>query len=194
MLCKMVLSQDEKVFLIEVYFATKSLKKSREIFAAKFNKTQPSKTSITHLMQHFQIHGSVPRAPYERAKPVLTPVKLVEIREVSTATPCSLLRRVSQQTNVSYGKTRRAAQQLKLKPYKIRVVHELQPGDPKKHKNYCWFLNYWKPISKLDLPFFSDEAWFCLTGYLNSQNNRHWSTVNPHYHMEAPLHTEKLGV
>ncbi len=35
--------------------------------------------------------------------------------------------------------------------------------------------------------FFSDESWFCLTDYVNSQNNRYWSTVNPHYHMEPPF-------
>ncbi len=95
LLCKIVLSQDEKVFLIEVYFATKSLKKSREMFAAKFNKAQSSKTSITHLVQRFWNHGSVARAPYERAKTVLTLAKLAEIGEVFVATPRLLLRRVS---------------------------------------------------------------------------------------------------
>ncbi len=158
------------------------------MFAAKFNKAQPSKTSITHLVQRFRTHGSVAWTPYEHAKPVLTPVKLAEIGEVFAATPRSSLRRVSQQTNVSYGTTRRATQQLKLKPYKIKVVHELQPGHPDKRKKYCrWFLNYSKQILKLDVTFFSDEAWFCLTDYVNSQNNRYWSTVNPHYHMEAPF-------
>ncbi len=107
-------------------------------------------TSITHLVQSFRTHGSVAQAPYERAKPVLTPAKLAEIGEVFAATPRSSLRRVSQQTNVSYETTRRATQ-LKLKPYKIRVVHELQPGDPEKCKNYCRFLNYSRPISKLDI-------------------------------------------
>ncbi len=141
-----------------------------------------------HSRIRFRTHGSVARALYEPAKPVLTPARLAEIEEVFAATSRSSLRRVSQQINVSYGTIRRATQQLKLKPYKIRVVHELQPGDPEKRQNYCcWFLNYSKPISKLDVIFFSDETWFCLTGYVNSQNNRYWSTVNPHYHMEAPF-------
>ncbi len=100
------------------------------------------------------MHGSVACSPYERAKPVLTPAKLEEIEEVFAATPHSSLRRVSQQTNVSYGTTLRATQQLKLKPYKTRVVSKLQQGDPKKCKNYCrCFLNYLKPILKLDVTF-----------------------------------------
>ncbi len=99
MLCKMVLLQDEKLFLIEVYFATKSLKNSREMFATKFNKAQLSKTSITHLVQRFWMHGSVAWAPYERGKPVLTLAKLVKIGEVFAATPLSSLRQCSH----SYG-------------------------------------------------------------------------------------------
>ncbi len=102
MLFKMILSRDEKEILIEVYFAMKSLKKSRVMFAAKFNKAQPSKTSITHLMQRFWTHGSIARALYERVKPVLTLAKLAETGEVFAATPRLSLRRVSQQTNVTY--------------------------------------------------------------------------------------------
>ena len=41
--------------------------------------------------------------------------------------------------------------------------------------------------------FFSDEAWFQLDGYVNSQNYRFWSSSNPHEYIEAPLHSAKTG-
>lgn len=41
---------------------------------------------------------------------------------------------------------------------------------------------------------FTDEAWFYLTGYINSQNTRTWATENPHEILESPLHPEKIGV
>jgi hypothetical protein len=44
------------------------------------------------------------------------------------------------------------------------------------------------------LALFSDEAWFHLQGYINTQNNRYWSSENPHLTHEVPLHPLKFGV
>ncbi|GFU85718.1 DUF4817 domain-containing protein [Trichonephila clavipes] len=41
---------------------------------------------------------------------------------------------------------------------------------------------------------FSDEAHFCLNGYVNKQNCRIWSEANPQVYVETPLHTEKMTV
>ncbi|GFV80309.1 uncharacterized protein TNCV_4957121 [Trichonephila clavipes] len=40
----------------------------------------------------------------------------------------------------------------------------------------------------------SDEAHFWLNGYVNKQNCRIWSEVNPQVYVETPLHPEKLTV
>ena len=42
--------------------------------------------------------------------------------------------------------------------------------------------------------FFSDEAWFYLFGYRNSQNSRVWSTENSPALFQKPLHDQKVGV
>jgi hypothetical protein len=44
------------------------------------------------------------------------------------------------------------------------------------------------------LTFFTDEAWFHLSGYINVQNNRYWSSINPRQTFEVPLHDQKIGV
>ncbi|GFW75869.1 hypothetical protein TNCV_4430501 [Trichonephila clavipes] len=54
-------------------------------------------------------------------------------------------------------------------------------------------------ISKIMVDFhkrilFSDEAHFWLNGYVNKQNCRIWSEVNPQVYVETPLHPEKLTV
>ncbi|GFV15860.1 hypothetical protein TNCV_988431 [Trichonephila clavipes] len=41
---------------------------------------------------------------------------------------------------------------------------------------------------------FSDEAHFCLNGYVNKQNFRIWSEAIPQVYVETPLHPEKLTV
>ncbi|GFU85573.1 hypothetical protein TNCV_761931 [Trichonephila clavipes] len=38
------------------------------------------------------------------------------------------------------------------------------------------------------------EAHFWLNGYVNQQNCRIWSEVNPQVYVETPLHPEKLTV
>ena len=40
----------------------------------------------------------------------------------------------------------------------------------------------------------SDEAWFHMSCYVNSQNNRYWATSNPHRLIESSLHPLKIGV
>jgi hypothetical protein len=44
------------------------------------------------------------------------------------------------------------------------------------------------------LTFFSDEAWFHLQGYINTQNNCYWYSQNPHLTHEVPLHPVEVGV
>ena len=43
------------------------------------------------------------------------------------------------------------------------------------------------------LYFISDEAWFHLSGYVNSQDTRYWSSENPHVIQEKPWHDLKIG-
>jgi hypothetical protein len=49
-------------------------------------------------------------------------------------------------------------------------------------------------IDFLTQNFYSDEAWFTSSGYINSENNRHWSTENPHTVQELPLHDLEIAV
>ncbi len=81
-------------------------------------------------------------------------------------------------------------------PYKIQFVHELKPADPGKYIAICnWLLRYVsRSHSVLDTVFFSDEAWFHLSGYVNAQNYHVWSSINPHEYVETTLHPQKLGL
>jgi hypothetical protein len=78
----------------------------------------------------------------------------------------------------------------------MQVFHELIPGDNAKRVNSCrWFKNLIRGnICVLDQVFFTDEASFHLSGYVNSQNYRTWKTENPHNYTETPLHPQKIGV
>jgi hypothetical protein len=61
---------------------------------------------------------------------------------------------------------------------------------------YCrWFqtFNDGNP-GILDYTWFSNEAWFHLSGYVNSQNTCLWGSETPHAVFEEPLHSQKVGV
>lgn len=74
-------------------------------------------------------------------------------------------------------------------------MQELLPPDFEKRVEYCqWFNLNLRNDDMLDITFFSDEAWFHLSGYVNSQNFRIWSAENPHVFHETQLHPIKIGV
>ncbi|CAH1382739.1 unnamed protein product, partial [Tenebrio molitor] len=84
---------------------------------------------------------------------------------------------------------------LGLYPYKVQVYQELLPPDYNKRVAYCnWFNNFINNDETLDCTFSSDEAWFHLSGFINSQTMRMWSVDNPHLFRETPLHPLKIGV
>jgi hypothetical protein len=70
--------------------------------------------------------------------------------------------------------------------YKITVVQKLQPADYLSRVEYCsWFQNHLNYDHLLNISFFSDEAWFHLSGYVNSQNFRIWRAQNPHQFVDS---------
>jgi hypothetical protein len=68
-------------------------------------------------------------------------------------------------------------------------MHALQPRDPASTVHFCsWFLqSVVKGEIDPQLAFFSDEAWFHLQGYINTQNNRYWNSQNPHLTLEVKV-------
>jgi hypothetical protein len=117
---------------------------------------------------------------------VLTEGKLDDIGARLEHTPIKSLKCLAQEIGVSKSSTRRATQLLKLRPYKTAVNLVLQRRDPVSRVHFCsWFLqSVIKGEVDPQLMFFSDEAWFHLQGCagicINMQNNRYWSSQNPH--------------
>ena len=110
--------------------------------------------------------------------------------------PTKSLRRLSQEAGISYETAHAAVRKNKgLYPYRISCQHELKDTDFKKRLQYCLlFKRNLNEEDVLEKTFFSDEAWFDLSGYVSSQNSRVWFSENPHKFVEKPLHSIKVGV
>ncbi|PNF42403.1 hypothetical protein B7P43_G01955 [Cryptotermes secundus] len=81
---------------------------------------------------------------------------------------------------------------LHFHPYKMVVVQELSPRDFQNRITACETLLETLPPDAL--VFFSDEAHFHLSGYVNKQNMRYWGGNNPRELHERPLHSDKVTV
>lgn len=85
---------------------------------------------------------------------------------------------------------------LHMHPYRVSVVHALKLADAPQCLQFCEWLFTEITMNSLDMDLFyiSDEAWFHLDGYVNSQNHRFWAAKNPNNFHETPLHDQKVGV
>jgi hypothetical protein len=108
------------------------------------------------------------------------------------------LRKLAQEKDIWFATSHKVVrEELQLFPYKVRAAQEMKPADHEKRIRYCeWFTNFiqMKTVDILDVTFFTDEAWFHLSGYINTQNTRLCSSENPHAVHEKPLHDQKLLV
>jgi len=169
----MRLTVEEGVFILESYLKMMSYIHYRQRFFEKFGRQAPVKSAIAKMIKKFCKTGSLLDKNCSRQKSVLTSGIVQDIQMAITRSPHKSLRKLSAQTGISLGSAHTAVREmLKFYPYRMQVFYELIPRDNAKRVNYCrWFKNLIHGnIGVLDQVFFIDEAWFHLSGYVNSQN------------------------
>jgi hypothetical protein len=195
----MRLTVEERVFILESYVVTMSYVHCRQsFFFEKFRRQASVKSASAKIIKKFRETGSLLDKNRNWQKSLLTPGILQDIQMAITKSPHKSLRKLSAQTGISLGSAHTAVRNmLKFYPYRMQIFRELIPGDYAKRVKYCrWFKNLIRGnIGVLDqVFFFTDEAWFHLSGYVNSQNCRTWRTEIPYNFTETPLHPQKIGV
>ncbi|XP_076319811.1 uncharacterized protein LOC143230330 [Tachypleus tridentatus] len=179
----MVLTTEERVWLVEHVFreAGRHIDVVRQRFAEKFPDTPvPHRNAVRNLVDKFWETGSVNDAKRCGRSAKLSEEKLLDISDSVMQSPSKSLRKLAQQHDIGLGTAHKAVRKkLKLFPYKIMAVQELEATDNEKRIRYCrWFNRFIEEntANVLDVTFFTDEAWFHLSGYVNSQNSRLWSS------------------
>ncbi len=189
----------QRAYLLEQYFATKSYARTQEAFQEKFGIPAPNKSTIKRTVDRFRQLGTCDDGYSTRKQPPrkLTAAKVQEISTRINANHRLSTRRLAVQVGVSRTSVRRTLHKLQLHPYKCSMLQELKPPDYEKRTRFCrWFLRFVREhgLAFCDHVYYSDEAWFHLTGYVNAQNNRYWSGENPRLFTETSLHPQKIGV
>jgi hypothetical protein len=117
---------------------------------------------------------------YTRQNAVLTEETLDKTGARLKHSPRKSLARLAYQVEVSKTTAWRATKNLHLWPYEITQVQVIEEGDYGRRTHFWnWFLQAAHDgVLDPKLTFFIDEAWFHLSGYINAQNNRYWSSIH----------------
>jgi transposase len=196
----MVLSVEERTFLVEhvCQCVGEYTQDVQQRFQAQFPETKvPHHNTMQQVIQKFKETGCMCDATRSGRPSILTEKKVLDISDCMFQSPKKSIRKLSQQVGVSYDTAHTALKKhLCLHPYKITAMHELKSDDSAKRVVYCeWFLDFLDHEGEdtFDVTFFTDEAYFHLLGYINSQNSHVWCAYNPHAFHKSLLHDEKIG-
>jgi len=196
-----VLSNEERVFVVEYVFreGIRYADLRQEQFAGKFPETPvPHRNAVRRLIEKFRETDSVLDAEQSRRLSKLNGEKLMDISDSMLWSPSKSLHKLAQEEDIRLTTAHKTVREkMKLFPYKVTAVQELKTAAHEKRIRYSeWLTNFnqMKTVDILDVTFFTDEDWFHLSGYVNTQNTRLWLSENPHALHEKPLHDQKLGV
>jgi hypothetical protein len=180
-------SVEEQVFIVKNYWITGSIKNCQRRSVEQFGgRNQPSKHCIQNLVKILETKGT-----------------LLDVR--GGGRPQMLEKTVNDIANRLLASPRKSLQRLcKKLDYQEACVKELLKRSACMLTGLQLSRNLYSKITIqtfidenpgiFDYTLFSDEAWFHLSGYVNSQNTRLWGSENPHAMFEEPLHSQKVGL
>lgn len=152
------------------------------------------------LISKFEETGSVLDDRAGKAGPSVTArtkENIEGVRNIIENQPSTSIRRVAQQMGISIGTTwtilRRDLDQF---PYKIQLHQQLKDVDVIRREDFGNLMVERFESEKIDIDkiWFSDEANFHLSGYVNKQNWRHWGTENPYISIVTQAYPQRLTV
>lgn len=193
------LSQRERIFTVKAFLETKSPVLVQRNFRKEFYPTPaPSKKHIYNLVGKFETCGSLfDNERAGRPKSSRSDENVTLVNSTFSESPQTSIRRAAAELDISKSSIQRMLTgDLELFPYKIQIMQALTITDQVGRLDFCnWATN---ELEKNENAFmnvwFSDECHFLLSGHVNKQNMRYWSTNQPHEFAELPLHSEKVTV
>ncbi len=128
-------------------------------------------------------------------KKVVLSEKQDKIVQLIEAMPTTSSHCLASQVQVPHTSTYCAIQETKFL-YRIHVFQELKPPDACKRLHFRhWLYNFIHNRRNIhNYIFFSDDVWFHLSGFINPQNYRVWSSTNPCVYQKVSFHPLKVVV
>lgn len=194
------LNLEQRYQIIKVYFENNSSIRETHRKLRKFygRHDRPSEHAIRGIVDKFRTMYTLHdvKSPTRRRN-IRTEESISIVKDSADEDPNLSIRRRSQQLCLCPSTTWQILHKdLGLHPYKIQLVQEIKPEDHGMRRTFAdWALDRLKkdPLFYRKIVF-SDEAHFCLSGFVNKQNCRFWSEKNPKETFVRPLYPQKCTV
>lgn len=180
-----MLSTDERKFVLKTYLQTNSVSKVRSEFRKKYNlpsnsKRIPSRFVIWRLSKKFDAEASVLPGRHKgltyRSRKA---DKVKTVKDIVTDNPSISIRHCSAMTGYSKSYIQKVIKkELKMKSYKLQLLHHMKEGDPQKRIIFSDDLLQ-RGNGFINTIVFSDESTFNLNGKVFTHQARIWGIERP---------------
>lgn len=133
----------------------------------------------------------------ERPLTVATEENVQKVENLFASQPMTSIRRGTQELDLNYNTVRKILKEnLQFFPYKIQVRQPLNERQIEQRLTFAKKVIYriGRKIIDTQKIWFTDEARFELSGYVNKQNHRIWGSEKPIVGVSKPLHSESVTV
>jgi hypothetical protein len=179
----MIYLTEQCVFLMRIYWGMESFVQCQADFRNLFHTSKQSQSIILKMVGKLEIEGT-PRTRHGGSRHAVTGnMAQDEHQRLLVSTEKSLLRFL-QETGMSYWSCQWSARKGRIHPYRVTVVHYLQPPDLQKRVDYYQWLQTF--VAQTPRRFGHNA------GYISSQNTRLWVAGNPRAIHEESFHLQKV--
>lgn len=179
------LNVEEKIELVRLRGDNdRTLREVCEIFNNRHpNRPNITKSTVYKINKIFNECGAVTRRIIRTDNVQRRPRYEQTVLNYFNNNPNASVRVASLDLNLPRENIRRCLKKNKVKPFKPKFLHTLEPGDDDRRMEFClWaqgeYLNN-RNFKKTIL--LSDEATFTTNGVVSSQNSRFWAIENPEW-------------
>ena len=175
-----------RVSMVELYWQFgRSCNRVRNALRSMFGRRAlPTNKTILETVNKFHDTGTIQnlqKGHSGRPRTVQTEENTTTVEEFFEENPHCSTRRASAELALSRTSVRRILKKVKMHPYKVQVFQQLTQYDMERRLAFAQKMLRWLDRGKVnsDQIWFSDEAHFWLSGYVNKQNYRFWAKENP---------------
>lgn len=196
----MQLTDEQRIFVVEVYFATRSIVEIQNRFRQRFqNRQPPTKRSIKKLVKKFQERGTVENQNAGRSgrlRTTRTGANIDRVRVAIEANPLVSARRNGLRIpKSSFNEITK--QDLNFYPYKMFIRHKLEDFDYHRRTIFCqWLLNKFTENGFREKIIIGDEAAFQMNANVSNRYVHSYAEKGhpPDYSYDRSNSREKLTV
>lgn len=193
-------SIEQRVFIVKNYFkhGESYAEVGRKFRSVYGRKCCPSHVTIQKIIKQFIESGSLRderRQEYHRSGRSEKNIAAVSC-SVKEKPKTSIRRRSQQLTIPRTTLFRILHEDIHLKAYKIQITQQIKPADFELRRKFCkWAIEIMHENETFfQKVIFSDEAYFELGGFVNTQNCRIWANENPREILPKQFHPPKVNV